>query len=338
MPSPHRARPRPVQRSSRRGPAAPPTVALAEAPATTGTTGRRRPVLPALVAAAVVALVVAIVLLALQDDPQDNLAVPGDETSAPPSSSPDQPSPTTPEPSTPSEPPAPTDADIERFIDVLRRHREQRPRTGLRAPHPCLPVGSSPDYAGFWGRVSNPEILVDRCRRTALTVTYTYRYRLEDLGVRVEDVRLRLEATDEGLLIAGHGLMDLQRLYRDIVESSPDGIWVIDLDGRTIVRQRGHRPHVRHRAARPRRLHVHDTLDELGRAQFDEHLERVRAGDSNDDDVEVCFLDVHGVGALGLAAREPAARRRRPGHRRSCNRVYPYDHRRRVLDELQRRP
>ena len=28
--------------------------------------------------------------------------------------------------------------------------------------------------------------------------------------------------------------MDLSELYRDIVEGSPDGLWVIDLDGRTV--------------------------------------------------------------------------------------------------------
>ena len=28
--------------------------------------------------------------------------------------------------------------------------------------------------------------------------------------------------------------MELTALYRDIVETSPDGIWVFDLDGRTL--------------------------------------------------------------------------------------------------------
>ena len=63
--------------------------------------------------------------------------------------------------------------------------------------------------------------------------------------------------------------MDLSELYRDIVETSPDGIWVIDLDGRTLYAN----PEIA-RLHRDRRdeglaaLTVFDTLDEDGRAQF----------------------------------------------------------------------
>ena len=62
--------------------------------------------------------------------------------------------------------------------------------------------------------------------------------------------------------------MNLSELYRDIVESSPDGLWVIDLDGRTVYANpeiaRLHRIADEELAA----LTVFDTLDEDGRAEF----------------------------------------------------------------------
>ena len=72
--------------------------------------------------------------------------------------------------------------------------------------------------------------------------------------------------------------MDLSELYRDIVERSPDGLWVIDLDGRTVYANPGiarlHRIADEELAA----LTVSDTLDEAGRARFRAHLEGVREG------------------------------------------------------------
>ena len=59
--------------------------------------------------------------------------------------------------------------------------------------------------------------------------------------------------------------MDLSELYRDIVESSPDGIWVLDLEGRTLYTNpeiaRIHRIPQEELAG----LTVFDTLDEDGR-------------------------------------------------------------------------
>jgi PAS domain S-box-containing protein len=72
--------------------------------------------------------------------------------------------------------------------------------------------------------------------------------------------------------------MNLSELYRDIVEGSPDGLWVIDLDGRTVYANpeiaRLHRIGDEGLAA----LTVFDTLDEDGRARFRAHLEGVREG------------------------------------------------------------
>ena len=84
--------------------------------------------------------------------------------------------------------------------------------------------------------------------------------------------------------------MDLSELYRDIVETSRDGVWVIDLDGRTIYAN----PEI----ARMHRigdegledLTVFDTLDEVGQAQFRAHLEEVRQGRRHDTAVEVQWI------------------------------------------------
>ena len=84
--------------------------------------------------------------------------------------------------------------------------------------------------------------------------------------------------------------MDLSGLYRDIVESSPDGLWVIDLDGRTVYANpeiaRLHRIADEGLAA----LTVFDILDEDGRAQFRAHLDEVRKGPVHDHPVDVKWV------------------------------------------------
>jgi PAS domain S-box-containing protein len=84
--------------------------------------------------------------------------------------------------------------------------------------------------------------------------------------------------------------MDLSELYRDIVETSPDGIWVLDLEGRTIYAN----PEIaRIHRIDPEKLSeltVFDTLDDEGRAQFRAHLADVREGRLNDGPVEVQWV------------------------------------------------
>src|SRR3954447_310420 len=84
--------------------------------------------------------------------------------------------------------------------------------------------------------------------------------------------------------------MDLSDLYRDIVETSPDGIWVIDLEGRTVYANpaiaRLHRVPEEALAT----LTVHDVLDAAGREQFTTHLEPVREGQVSRAEVEVQWV------------------------------------------------
>ncbi|MDO9494611.1 MAG: PAS domain S-box protein, partial [Nocardioides sp.] len=79
-------------------------------------------------------------------------------------------------------------------------------------------------------------------------------------------------------------------LYRDIVETASDGIWVFDLDGRTIYANAA----IAAMYGVPRReflqLEVVDTLDEDGRLQFAAHLDAVRRGELNDGPVESQFV------------------------------------------------
>ena len=84
--------------------------------------------------------------------------------------------------------------------------------------------------------------------------------------------------------------MDLSALYREIVETSPDGLWVLDLDGRTVYANaqiaRMHRIPTEDLAS----LSVFDILDEPGGVQFRAHLEDVREGRVNDGVVEVHWV------------------------------------------------
>ena len=89
--------------------------------------------------------------------------------------------------------------------------------------------------------------------------------------------------------------MDLSELYRDIVEGSPDGLWVIDLDGRTVYANpeiaRLHRISDEGLTA----LTVFDILDEDGRAQFRAHLDQARAGRIEEHPVEVKWVRSDGT-------------------------------------------
>ncbi len=89
--------------------------------------------------------------------------------------------------------------------------------------------------------------------------------------------------------------MNLSELYRDMVERSPDGLWVIDLDGRTVYANPGiarlHRIADEGLAA----LTVADTLDEAGRSRFRAHLAGVREGQLHEQPFEVQWVRSDGT-------------------------------------------
>ncbi|MBU1800806.1 MAG: response regulator [Actinobacteria bacterium] len=128
--------------------------------------------------------------------------------------------------------------------------------------------------------------------------------------------------------------MDIAALYRDIVETSPDGIWVTDLRGAIVYANEAFARMYGVPVEEITSVTVFDTLDDTGKVQFAEHLGRVRAGESNQGDVEVLFHDVAGV-ARWVSLRESLLRE--DGEVVAIlNRAADYGDRRHVLDELRR--
>ena len=84
--------------------------------------------------------------------------------------------------------------------------------------------------------------------------------------------------------------MELATLYRDIVETSPDAIWVFDLEGRTLYANPALRALFGAEEPDMVGLTVFDTLDDDGKQQFADHLEQLRAGRVNDGEVETMFV------------------------------------------------
>src|SRR5690349_12465598 len=129
--------------------------------------------------------------------------------------------------------------------------------------------------------------------------------------------------------------MDADALYRAIVETSPDAIWVTDLDGASVY-------------ANPRMAELFgmespadldgvtmfDTLDGPGREQYAAHLAEVRQGHFNGEPVECLFLTRDGDRHWVVAQESPLL----DEHGRATRLVYritPYDEQRRVQDEVE---
>ncbi|MCR6033519.1 response regulator [Nocardioides sp. zg-579] len=99
--------------------------------------------------------------------------------------------------------------------------------------------------------------------------------------------------------------MELDAMFRAVVETSPDGYCVFDLDGRiryanpALARMVGVAPE----AASD--LTVFDTLDEVGRQQFAAHLEDLRAGRFNEREVEVRLQRTDGTSTWVLTRESP---------------------------------
>ena len=115
--------------------------------------------------------------------------------------------------------------------------------------------------------------------------------------------------------------MDFSELYRDIVETSPDGIWVLDLDGRTLYANAEIARLHRIEPAALADLTVFDTLDAAGRTQFEAHLAVVREGRVNPTEVEVQWVrsdgDIVWVRCREAVLLDPDGRPRAVLHRYS---------------------
>ncbi|HET6692695.1 MAG TPA: PAS domain S-box protein, partial [Pedococcus sp.] len=99
--------------------------------------------------------------------------------------------------------------------------------------------------------------------------------------------------------------MDLGTLYRDIVETSMDGIWVIDDQGRTLYANSRIAELLGRTPEELDGLTVFDALDDQGRHQFAEHLRDLRRGELHSHEVECLWVRKDG-GKLWVLVRESA--------------------------------
>jgi PAS domain S-box-containing protein len=129
--------------------------------------------------------------------------------------------------------------------------------------------------------------------------------------------------------------MHIDALYRAIVETSPDAIWVTDLDGSTLFANPRMAELFGVRSPQDMQgVTMFDTLDDLGKQQYATHLEGVRAGRYNGEPVECLFLTRQGRPHWVLLQESPlfdAA-----GEVESLlYRITAFDEHRRVTDELE---
>ena len=127
--------------------------------------------------------------------------------------------------------------------------------------------------------------------------------------------------------------MELATLYRDIVETSPDAIWVFDLDGRTLYANPALRALFGAAEDEMRELTVFDTLDEAGQVQFAEHLEVLRGGTVNESEVETMFIRRDGT-SLWVTLSESFLRGPDGCVTGVLHRMSDYSDRRRAVDDL----
>jgi PAS domain S-box-containing protein len=127
--------------------------------------------------------------------------------------------------------------------------------------------------------------------------------------------------------------MDFTTLYRDIVETSPDGTWVIDAEGRTMYANRAVADLLGRTPEEVHSLSVFDALDSQGRKQFARHLKDLRRGDLHDQDVECLWVRKDGT-RLWVLLRESVLRGPDGAIQGFLHRVSDYTERRRLFDEL----
>jgi PAS domain S-box-containing protein len=127
--------------------------------------------------------------------------------------------------------------------------------------------------------------------------------------------------------------MELATLHRDIVETSPDAIWVFDLDGRILYANPALRRLLGADEHEMLELTVFDTLDDVGRGQFAEHLEVLRGGKANEGEVETRFVRRDGS-ALWVTVSESLLHGPDGSVAGVLHRMTDYSDRRRRVDAL----
>lgn len=95
---------------------------------------------------------------------------------------------------------APTAAELEEFARTYVATASTDPDRGFAMLTPAYRA-KSPDYAGFWGKVKNPQLLEVSADPAQMTVTYRYTYVMKRDGRRTERVTLFLVDQGGNLLI-----------------------------------------------------------------------------------------------------------------------------------------
>lgn len=79
------------------------------------------------------------------------------------------------------------------------------------------------------------------------------------------------------------------RIYRQIVESSLDGLWLVDPTGRTLYANPRVAELLGRTEAEVAAMRVPDALDDEGRAQFEAHLDELARNGPHDQDIECIY-------------------------------------------------
>jgi PAS domain S-box-containing protein len=133
--------------------------------------------------------------------------------------------------------------------------------------------------------------------------------------------------------LAGAGADSLSRW---LVEASPDGLWVFDSDGRTVLANSRMAQLLGRTPDEMPGLSVFETLDETGQDQFAQHLQDLQATQEPGSNLECSLLRKDGERFWALVSHTPI-RNDDGAHVGWLHRVTEYSQQRRLIDTLQRR-
>ncbi|MGO4342135.1 response regulator [Pedococcus sp. 2YAF34] len=129
---------------------------------------------------------------------------------------------------------------------------------------------------------------------------------------------------------------DPRDLSRWLVQASPDGLWVFDEEGRTVLANDRLAALLGRTPEEMQGLSVFETLDQQGREEFRHHLQDLRTTSEPGDNLECSLLRKDGTRFWALVSHTPI-RDDDGGHVGWLHRVTEYSHQRRLIDTLQRR-
>ncbi|NYG07092.1 hypothetical protein BJ986_001579 [Phycicoccus badiiscoriae] len=132
------------------------------------------------------------------------------------------------------------------------------------------------------------------------------------------------------------GLADPGTLSRWLVDASPDGLWVFDSEGRTVLANPRMAELLGRTVEEMDGLSVFETLDEAGQAQFAEHLNGLRSSSEPGSNLECSLLRKDGKQFWALVSHTPI-RDDDGNHVGWLHRVTEYSNQRQLIDTLQRR-